>query len=155
MQTEKFLTLLKTPLGWLQLEATEKALTRVRILAQKPKLKIQENAILKETKSQLVQYFEGTRAKFSLPLEAVGTDFQKKVWNNLAKVPFGKLKSYRELAEAVGNAKAFRAVGTALGKNPLPIIVPCHRIVNSGKGLGGFTGGLHLKKKLLKHERVI
>ncbi len=87
------------------------------------------------------------------PLAAEGTEFQKKVWNELAKIPFGKTFSYGEIAGKIRNQKAVRAVGTANGRNPLAIIVPCHRVIAADGGLGGFAGGLEIKRKLLELER--
>ncbi len=100
-------------------------------------------------------YFEGKLTKFMTPLDMTsGTDFQKTVWENLRAVPYGKLTTYGELAEKVGKPGAARAVGNAVGENPLPIVIPCHRVVASD-GLGGYTGGIDIKKDLLKVEGVL
>ncbi len=103
--------------------------------------------------TQLEEYFSGRRREFDLPLAAEGTEFQKKVWNELAKIPYGKTFSYGEIAGKIRNQKAVRAVGTANGRNPLAIIVPCHRVIAADGGLGGFAGGLEIKRKLLELER--
>lgn len=100
---------------------------------------------------QVKEYFEGKRTDFDLPLSAAGTSFQKEVWNALQQVPFGELQTYQALAKKVGRPKAARAVGNAIGRNPLPLIVPCHRVV-AASGLGGFSGGLPVKKYLLSKE---
>lgn len=114
---------------------------------------LKENPILMNTTEQLEEYLDGKRKKFELPLEMIGTDFQKKVWKELTKVPFGKTLSYKDIATKLHNDKATRAVGTANGKNPLCIIVPCHRIIASDGTLGGYSGGLGIKTKLLALEQ--
>ena len=108
--------------------------------------------ILKEPATQLKEYFEGKRREFSLKLNPVGTVFQKKVWNALLEVPYGKTLSYFELSEKIGDVKAIRAVAAANGKNPIWIVIPCHRIIGSDGSLTGYAGGLHRKKWLLDHE---
>ena len=111
--------------------------------------------ILQLTESQLKEYFAGTRKTFDIPLDLVGTEFQVRVWKELQKIPYGKTISYLELAKRVGNMKASRAVGSANGKNPISIIVPCHRVINVNGGLGGFAGGLPVKSFLLELEKAI
>ena len=103
-------------------------------------------------REQLLQYFAGERQLFDLQLSPVGTEFQKKTWTMLAQIPFGKTWSYSELAEQIGTPKAVRAVGAANGRNPLPIILPCHRVIGRDGSLTGFGGGLPTKKWLLDHE---
>lgn len=102
---------------------------------------------------QLEEYFSGKRCTFDLPLHLVGTPFQKKVWRQLMKIPYGQTVSYAELARRIGRPKAYRAVANACGQNPLPIIVPCHRVIASGGKLGGYSGGLKRKRWLLRHEK--
>jgi len=102
--------------------------------------------------AQLNEYFAGTRKKFNLPLDPQGTEFQKKVWKQLSKIQYGQLKSYKDVALGVGSPNAFRAVGGANGKNPIPVIVPCHRVINSDGSIGGYSGGVGIKEKLLKME---
>ena len=114
----------------------------------------QEKNIIKTAEQQLKEYFEGKRKVFNLPLEISGTEFQKKVYDELLKIPYGKTISYKELARRVGNENASRAVGGAVGKNPISIIVPCHRVIGSDGSLTGFGGGLPMKKKLLELEGV-
>lgn len=111
--------------------------------------------ILKKTEKQLAEYFAGARKNFDVPLELVGTDFQVRVWKELQKIPYGQTISYLELAKRVGNTKASRAVGSANGKNPISILVPCHRVINVNGGLGGFAGGLPVKSFLLDLEKAI
>jgi len=103
--------------------------------------------------SQLDAYFKGRRFKFDVPMALTGTDFQKKVWKELAKVPYGETISYGELAERIGNPRAGRAVGMASGKNPVPIIIPCHRVIGKNGTLTGFGGGLDVKQALLDLEK--
>jgi methylated-DNA-[protein]-cysteine S-methyltransferase len=103
--------------------------------------------------NQLEEYFNGKRKKFNLPLDIKGTKFQKKVWNELSKIPYGKIVSYKKIAEKIGNKKALRAVGKASAYNPLCIIIPCHRVINSNGKLGGYSaGGLLIKERLLELE---
>jgi len=109
--------------------------------------------ILKETIKQLNEYFGKERKKFDLPLSLHGTDFQIKVWNALMKIPYGETWSYAQLAAAVGNPKACRAVGMANNKNPIAIIIPCHRVIGSDGSLTGYAGGLKIKKLLLESEK--
>ena len=118
------------------------------------------NAIEKETPliisaaEMLREYFDGKRKSFEgLPLRAEGTVFQKKAWDALMEIPYGQTRTYKEQAEAVGNVKAYRAVGAANGKNPISIIVPCHRVIGSDKSLTGYAGGIDVKKALLELER--
>ncbi len=104
-------------------------------------------------KTQLQAYFKGALKNFNVPLAPVGTPFQLKVWQALRNIPYGELVSYKTIAEAVGNPKAVRAVGGANGQNPLPIIVPCHRVIGSDGSLTGFGGGLQTKQRLINLER--
>ncbi|MCF7794543.1 MAG: methylated-DNA--[protein]-cysteine S-methyltransferase [Candidatus Cloacimonetes bacterium] len=110
------------------------------------------NTILDETETQVQEYFLGKRKQFDLPLKLEGTDFQKQVWTELKKIAFGTKISYQELASRVGSIKKARAVGTANHYNPIPIIIPCHRVVRKNGELGGFAGGLDVKRFLLDLE---
>lgn len=110
--------------------------------------------VMERAITQLSEYFAGSRTEFDLPLELVGTDFQKDVWLSLAHIPYGKTISYAELASMVGRPTAFRAVGQANGSNPIPIVLPCHRVVATGGGIGGYGGGLPMKRQLLSLEGV-
>jgi len=113
----------------------------------------QDDDILKETRKQLDEYLAGSRKRFEIPLLTVGTDFQKSVWNALLKVPYGATATYLQIAGDIDNEKAVRAVGNAIGANPIGIIVPCHRIIGSDGGLVGYGGGLPLKERLLRLEQ--
>lgn len=112
-----------------------------------------EIKILESAHAQLLEYFAGKRKAFDLIFDIQGTDFQKKVWAQLAKIPYGETASYSDIAQKIKNAKAVRAVGTANGRNPLSIIVPCHRVIAANGTLGGYAGGLPVKTRLLEIER--
>lgn len=149
-----------SPVGLLKLVANDDALVavlwenedpkRVRLaeLVEEPK-----HAILLETQKQLNEYFLGQRTQFDLPLDFEGTEFQKKIWQALLTIPFGETRSYKQIAEQIGNVKAVRAVGAANGKNPISIIAPCHRVIGQNGKLVGFAGGLENKEILLKIEQ--
>ena len=111
-----------------------------------------DNPVLLETERQLREYFDGTRNRFELELDFIGTDFQKQVWQALLTIPFGETRSYSQIAQQIGNPKAVRAVGAANGRNPISIIAPCHRVVGASGGLTGFAGGLEAKQYLLTLE---
>ncbi len=110
------------------------------------------NPLIEETARQLRAYLRGTRRDFDLPLDMQGTAFQKRVWRYLTTIPYGQTRSYRQVAEAIGAPSAVRAVGSANGANPIPIVVPCHRVIGAGGKLTGYGGGLPLKQKLLELE---
>jgi len=116
---------------------------------------IKETDILKEANKQLHEYLMGCRIKFSLPLAPSGTEFRKSVWNSLCDISYGETKSYKEIAENIGNPKASRAVGSANNKNPIPIFIPCHRVIGSSGKLVGYRGGLKMKEQLLNLEKTI
>jgi methylated-DNA-[protein]-cysteine S-methyltransferase len=101
---------------------------------------------------ELTEYFNGERKKFTVPLDINGTEFEKKAWQELRKIPYGKTASYKEIAEKLGNVKAVRAVGRVIGFNPVPIIIPCHRVINFNGNLGGYGCGIEVKEKLLELE---
>lgn len=110
--------------------------------------------VLRQAARELREYFAGERQQFSVPLDFTGTEFQNKVWRALQSIPFGETRSYGELAAQIGAPKASRAVGAANGRNPIPIILPCHRVIGSSGSLTGFGGGLPMKKQLLAHEQT-
>ncbi len=114
-----------------------------------------ESEVIELTYRQIFAYLEGALRNFSIPLNPKGTNFQQRVWGEVLKVPYGKSISYKELAMSVGNEHASRAVGNAVNKNPIPIIIPCHRVIGSDKSLVGYAYGIELKKKLLRKEGVI
>ena len=149
---------IETPVGKLRLVASDKGLTAIDVkatyskLATKPDGRAQK--ILAETRKQLTQYFAGDRKKFDVPFDLTGTPFQLKAWKTLTRIPYGKTISYGEQAKAMRKAKAVRAVGSANGKNPIPIIIPCHRVIASNGGLGGYSLGLKIKRQLMKLEGI-
>jgi methylated-DNA-[protein]-cysteine S-methyltransferase len=153
----KFQLIINSKIGPLYLVATEMNLTGVFWKKQNIPLIQNDNnaaaAILTNAATQLTDYLDGKLKEFDLPLEAAGTPFQMQVWRELAKIPYGTTYSYKKLAATVNNAKACRAVGTANGRNPLSIIVPCHRVIATDGSLGGFAGGLEIKEKLLELEK--
>jgi len=150
---------MSSPVGKLRLVASANALVAVLWEQERPnRVKLDDmkfdpqQPILIETERQLTEYFSGTRTEFDLPLRPEGGEFQKKVWQALREIPFGETRSYQDLAKAVGSAKAVRAVGAANGKNPLSIVVPCHRVIGANGSLTGFAAGLEVKAKLLALE---
>jgi methylated-DNA-[protein]-cysteine S-methyltransferase len=146
------IALINTPLGSAKLEGDENGLNSVTVLEQdEPESKIVPE-VLVDAVYQLNEYFEGKRQNFDLLLNPEGTEFQKKVWSLLSEIPYGKTISYLELSRRFGDEKAIRAVAAANGKNPVWIIIPCHRVIGSDGSLTGYAGGLHRKKWLLNHE---
>lgn len=143
-----------SPLGPLQLLSDGDHLTAINFPDQhraEPD-SASPNGVLRAARTQLEEYFAGRRQRFDLPLAASGTPFQESVWQALAAIPWGEVRSYRDIACAIGKPKAVRAVGAANGRNPLPIVVPCHRVIGADGSLTGFGGGLPLKVKLLTLE---
>lgn len=115
----------------------------------------QETALIKEAYQQLSEYLKGERKEFDLPLNPKGTDFQKRVWRALCDIPYGETRSYKQIAKAVGNSKAVRAVGMANNRNPITIVVPCHRVIGADGKLMGYGGGLEMKEFLLRLEKSL
>lgn len=146
--------LLTTPLGTLTLEASEQGLTGLRFAHRKKKGTGSpgNSAILALAKRELHAYFAQRLTRFSVPLDWQGTPFQESVWEALLEIPFGETVSYGDIARAIARPHSARPVGGAVGRNPLPIIVPCHRVIGSDQTLTGFTGGLNIKVALLKLE---
>jgi methylated-DNA-[protein]-cysteine S-methyltransferase len=145
-----------SPIGCLEIQANDTALTGLRLVkSEQPAANSQEAAsgFIQQTCKQLDEYFAGKRKVFELPLAPRGTAFQEKVWEELQRIPYGKTISYKQLAQTAGNPKACRAAGSANGKNPIAIIIPCHRVINANGGLGGYAYGLAIKKQLLDLER--
>ena len=151
---------IKSPVGKLTLVANEQSLIAILWENEKagrvklsPTEETKTHPVLMETENQLKEYFKGERTHFTLPLEFLGTDFQKKVWKNLQKIPYGKTYSYSDLAKKIGSPQSSRAVGAANGKNPLSIVCPCHRVIGKSGKLVGFAGGLQNKIFLLGLEQ--
>src|SRR5699024_9506203 len=148
-------TILETPLGLLELRGDAHGLAE--IVFCDPEKKKENRAVPRElirAVEQLNAYFAGGRRYFSIKLNPSGTDFQKRVWHFLETIPYGKTISYKTQSERMGNLKAVRAVAAANGKNPLPIVVPCHRVIGSDGALTGYAGGLWRKRWLLRHEKA-
>lgn len=143
---------LQTPVGVICIEENGKAITALYFQREKCFLAAPETDLLQTAETQLMEYFQGRRKKFSLPLEPQGTEFQKKVWEALCRIPYGQTKSYGEIAAWIGNPKACRAVGGANNKNPIMIFIPCHRVIGADGALVGFGGGLEAKRYLLDLE---
>ncbi len=148
-----------SPVGPLFLAASEKGLVRLEFEGRVQKIN-SGTAALQESESALApylreldEYFAGERKEFSIPLDLRGTEFQLKCWNALLNIPYGEIRSYRDMAQAIGHPRAYRAVGMSNNRNPVAIIVPCHRVIACGGSLCGYGGGLDIKRKLLDLER--
>ena len=144
--------IVKTPLGFAKLEGDEHGLSSLTVLNNEIVASDIIPEVLEDAVRQLEEYFNGERTDFSLKLNPQGTDFQKRVWKALLTIPYGKTTSYLQLSKDLRDVKAIRAVANANGKNPLWIIVPCHRVIGSDGSLTGYAGGLHRKQWLLEHE---
>jgi methylated-DNA-[protein]-cysteine S-methyltransferase len=143
-----------SPVGILEIRADEQGVISIRIVkSDNPDKQDATNRIIRKTCTQLDEYFVGKRKSFDLPLAPQGTDFQTTVWEKLQEIPYGKTVSYSQLAKNCRNPKACRAVGSANGKNPLVIIIPCHRVIASTGELGGYAYGVDVKKQLLELEK--
>ena len=146
----------ETPLGPMALGAEEGAITRLYLPnAPTPRLMSRPTPLLEEGRKQLLEYLSGTRREFDLPLFLHGTPFQQKVWSALQDIPYGQTRSYRDIALAVDCPRGFRAVGMANHNNPIPIFIPCHRVVGANGSLTGYAGGLELKRALLALEGIL
>ncbi|PRZ26188.1 methylated-DNA--[protein]-cysteine S-methyltransferase [Flavobacterium granuli] len=142
---------IKTPLGIAQITGDENGISVISV-SDEGEVSTNVPMILQEAVLQLNDYFEGKRSGFDFALNPKGTEFQQKVWKELLEIPFGKTMSYLELSKKLGDVKAIRAVASANGKNPLWIVVPCHRVIGTDGSLTGYAGGLWRKKWLLEHE---
>ncbi|WP_202081494.1 methylated-DNA--[protein]-cysteine S-methyltransferase [Caldalkalibacillus salinus] len=162
-----YYSVMESPVGPMTLACTKKGLCRIDYQAGDSVLRnlirwsrqhfltdqIQEDdQALQDVKQQLDEYFRGERKSFDYPLELVGTSFQKLVWKTLRNIPYGEVRSYKEIAQMIGSPKAVRAIGGANNKNHIPIIIPCHRVIGSNGALVGYGGGLHIKEHLLEIE---
>lgn len=150
------LTTIQTPIGELTLSATETSLTGVYFPGRsKVQGRSGRNEVLEQARQQLDEYFARARTSFDLPLDAEGTEFERRVWALLREIPYGSTTSYGALARRLGEPRDARAVGAANGKNPIPIIVPCHRVIGANGDLTGFGGGIDRKRWLLEHEGAL
>lgn len=148
--------ILETPVGRLIIKENGTDVTGIWVAQEKekvPEAQEKETLLLRDTKNQLQEYFDGKRRCFDLPLQPVGTTFQRKVWQAIRQIPYGETRSYKELADMIGNPKACRAVGGANNKNPILILIPCHRVIGLDGSLTGFAAGLPAKKYLLELEQ--
>ena len=142
-----------SPMGPLTVASTEKGIASIHFGNSLPAGIVADVSANRDTVDQLTEYFEGKRTQFELPLDVEGTPFQKAVWNELQRIPYGETRSYGEIAKAVGRPGAARAVGMANHDNPIAVVIPCHRVVGRDGSLTGYAGGLHLKEQLLSIER--
>ncbi|MDA3733478.1 methylated-DNA--[protein]-cysteine S-methyltransferase [Niameybacter massiliensis] len=144
-----------SPIGLIGIIEEEQAIARILYPGEilEEVLKEEETSLLKEAKKQMKAYFANQLQQFDLPLRPVGTPFMQEVWKALLDIPYGELRSYKDIAEAVGRDKAYRAVGLANNRNPIPIIIPCHRVVGANGKLVGYGGGLEIKEYLIELEQ--
>jgi methylated-DNA-[protein]-cysteine S-methyltransferase len=143
-----------SPYGKIEIGYDDEAIVFIKLNSEKASGDSQEKSdFSKEIRRQFKEYFDGKREVFDLPLKPVGTVFQQKVWDALREIPYGETRSYLFIATKIGNPRASRAVGMANNKNPIPIIIPCHRVIGANGKLVGYAGGLEMKKGLLELER--
>ena len=145
----------ETIIGEIGIADNGKGITNIYIknkLKIEKDIEIRETKLIKEAANQLNEYFSGERINFSISLDPEGTEFQHKVWNELIEIPYGETRTYKEIAEKIGNSKAARAIGMANNKNPILMMIPCHRVVGKNKSLVGYAGGLEMKERLLEIE---
>ncbi|MBB6679995.1 methylated-DNA--[protein]-cysteine S-methyltransferase [Aequorivita sp. 609] len=143
----------QSPIGVIEIVGNSEGVSSI-LFKDDDSLAISENIPkeLNDVVTQLQEYFEGKRSTFNVKISPKGTDFQKRVWNELLNIPFGKTLNYQQIANKLGDPKVIRAAASANGKNPISIIIPCHRVIGSDGSLTGYAGGLHRKKWLLEHE---
>ena len=148
--------LCETPIGLLKIAEDGGAITEIRLAEDRlpPDVELRETPLLIEAKRQLTEYFGGRRKLFDLPLAPKGTPFQQKVWAALQTIPYGETRSYKQIAEQIENPKACRAVGLANNKNPIILVIPCHRVIGADGRLVGYAGGVWIKEKLLELEQA-
>ena len=142
---------LESPIGLIEVGGTPEGITSM-VFVEERRPEVLPNGVVDAALEQLGQYLAGVRRAFDLPLVQRGTDFQRQVWQQLRTLPYGKTSSYQEIAQAIGKPRAVRAVGAANGRNPISIVVPCHRVIGSDGSLTGYGGGLWRKEWLLRHE---
>lgn len=148
-----YAAMMNTALGSLLIKANNTAITQIHFMQDNDPLpELLGNQVTEQCIGELSEYFAGKRSKFDIATQAKGTDFQEKVWKALMKVPYGETRSYGELAQEIGQPKAARAIGMANNRNPIPIIIPCHRVIASDGKLTGYSGGLDNKRYLLALE---
>ena len=143
---------MESEIGLIEIECSNAAIYALRFVTEKSQVQ-SNNSLITKAIEQLTQYFQGTRVAFDLPLAVQGSAFQLKVWQALSTIAYGEVKSYQDIAEQIGSPKAVRAVGAANGKNPISIIVPCHRVIGKSGKLTGYSGGIERKQALLRLEQ--
>ncbi len=148
-----FTDYIESPLGTLELKATEKGISHIIFSGDQQSI-IKPNDITDCCKTQLLEYFDGKRQVFDVPLDPQGTAFQQAVWACLSKIPFGEVYTYKDIAKMVNKPKGSQAVGGANGRNPISIIVPCHRVIGTNGSLTGYASGIERKLWLLTHEGI-
>ena len=141
-----------SPIGRIEIRANEQGITSA-LFVEEPTLPEQENPHIRQAIQQLDEYFRGERKTFTVPLHLEGTPFQRSVWTQLQAIPYGRTVSYSDLAAAIGNSRAVRAVGTANGKNRIALLIPCHRVIGKNQELAGYAWGTWRKEWLLEHEQ--
>lgn len=150
----KYAAIMDSPIGLLTLVEEDGALTEVRFGSKAEDAMIGERPLLKQAVQELHEYFSGQRKTFTVPIHPQGTPFQQRCWNALLQIPYGETRTYGQQAAMIGNPKACRAVGMGNHCNPLPILIPCHRVVGANGKLTGYAGGLDIKETLLQIERM-
>lgn len=155
--SKDYTTYTRTPLGFLQLKANEQGLIAINYYDDEPPESSNQHQlpVLKKTMNQLTEYFEGQRKSFDISLVLKGTNFQQKVWKQLQQIPYGQTITYSELAKRLGDSQKARAVAGANGLNPIPIIIPCHRVIGADNKLTGYSGGIERKQFLLQLEGAL
>ena len=152
MENKIFQKYINSPIGWIEIKTSANSLLNISFVEKAVITSSTQPKILQQTELQLKEYFEGKRKLFNLRLNPAGSEFQKGVWKWVENISFGTTASYLEIAIQTGSSKNTRAVGMANGKNPIPIIIPCHRIIGANGKLTGYAGGLERKRWLLQHE---
>ena len=145
----------KTKLGYITIIENNNKIIELKFNKIKNNSNFILSPLIKKTFTELDEYFRGIRKKFDIPIEPNGTNFQKKVWQELIKIPYGTYTTYKDIANKIGNKNASRAVGNANNKNPILIIIPCHRVIGSNNKLKGYSQGMSYQEKLLKIEKII
>jgi len=149
----------ESPIGTLKIIGNDTAITQISLDKSPPLVQLpakgKQTSIIQKTIGQLEEYFTKKRKSFDIPLDPMGTPFQKRVWMALGKIPYGKTQTYKQIAEVLGSPKAARAVGLANNRNPIMIVIPCHRVIGANGSLVGYAGGLDVKEKLLILEEVL
>lgn len=146
-------SIIKTPVGNIKINEENNYITSIEYTEED--IQESDNPLINKVKKQLEEYFSGKRKEFDIPLNPKGTEFQQKVWNALKEIPYGELRSYKQIAERIGNPLACRAVGNANNKNPIMIVVPCHRVIGTNGSMTGYACGINIKEQLLRLEKSI